>query len=209
MTRKAEEMLELHKKLSELRKHYQKNPIEEMPPSVELLKSLLAKSHDRADKIPLITLLIHEYSIFGMKGEIEELRWSQAQLEPDEPMPLIELANYYLYERNNIDKANKIIDKAINIAKCNGNYIRHAYNTRARIAKISKNYKLLEDTLVFLLNYKANSKSKDIAPEIDFLINLPENVIDEQVLKRYRDFVDHYRKFIKEKNQHKHMGGEA
>jgi tetratricopeptide (TPR) repeat protein len=205
MTKEIKEMLELHKRLSGLRKQYQRNPVKGVPPGVELLKTLLAKAHGRIEQIPLITLLIHECSIFGMKDEVEELRWRQVQLEPEEPMPLIELASYYLNERNNIDKANELIDKAITLARDNGNYIRHAYNTRARIAKKSKDYKLLEDTLVCLINYKANTKSKDIAPEIDFLVNLPENVINEQVLKQYRDLVDHYRQFVKLKNQDKRM----
>ena len=185
-------LLTIREKLRKLRKTYKPkgNIKQESPPGINFLTSLIEEADNKGDIVALSTMLDSEYSFYGMQDEVEKLRWKLAEFEPDEPMPWITLATFYYSEKNDLEQAKTIINKAIKLAKQKKRFTRHAYNTCARIARRLNDFKLLEETLVNLINYDSNPNNVDIAFERDFLVGLPNGIIDEKVLKDYQSLVE-------------------
>ncbi|MDH3473772.1 MAG: hypothetical protein OEM59_08765 [Rhodospirillales bacterium] len=71
--------------------------------------------------------------------------------------------------------------------------MRHAYNTRARIAEALNDYALLEDTLGKIIDYTPSQGSQDVNYEKDFLVGIPDKVISEDVLSKYNQLYQRIR----------------
>lgn len=180
--------------LQELRAKHKSAPAADVPEGIKLLHSMRAEASDESDFIALTTLLESECSWYGLKGEQELLTREMTEAFPEEPMPWISLAGYILHEKQDPKGAKTIIETALQKARNSGHFVRHTYNTRARIARRLRDYALLEDTLRELIAYVPNPWSQDVGYEDDFITDLPAGAISREVLERYRQIVDAGRK---------------
>lgn len=184
----------IYERVKQLRTAYRERPTEGVPPSVELLRDQLGKATEEKDIVVLSSLLQNEYSWLGMKQEEEQLTREMTTRFPDEPAPWISLAGFLLYNKGDVDEAKSVIETAITKAHAKGCFIRHAYHTRARIAKARKDYRLLEETLKFLVDFRPTPGSEDINYEDDFLKNLPAAAVNADLVERYTQLCQRTRK---------------
>jgi len=179
------DLMSLKRKLAKLRAEYRAGQDNEDPPSIKFLRSLRTESLEDSEFIVLTTLLESECSRFGLLDECESLKRQMVARFPDDPVPWIGLAGFLLHFRNDPEEARTIVEMAIEKAEKKGHFLRHAYNTRARIARQLGDYSLLEDTLEKLITYRPGPNSQDIGYERDFLVDLPPGVVLQAILDDY------------------------
>jgi tRNA U34 5-methylaminomethyl-2-thiouridine-forming methyltransferase MnmC len=91
------------------------------------------------------------------------------------------------YHHKDVEKAHAAAETAVQKALAANKMVRNAYHTRARIARSRQDYALLRNTLLALIDYgPARRDQVDIGYEDDFLDALPPDVIDPELLRKYR-----------------------
>jgi len=170
----------------QLRGRTEEEPSDKRPKSVEYLEELLGDLSDEADYIALATLLESEYSFHGMLEENERLYLEQIARQPSEPMPSISFATFLLFEANRPEDAALVIEDAIAKATAAKRFLRHAYNTAARVFKRLERYPELETILTQLTELSSVHSSPDVAYEEDFLVGLPEGSVSAKVVSNYK-----------------------
>lgn len=169
-----------------MRDQHKKRKSAGYPPSVQLLGDMVGASDPfDDDAILLRSLLCDEYCVHGLLDKWEKLARSEIEISPNEPMTWISLAGFFLHAKEDFDEALNTIEVAIGKARETGEWVRHAYCTRARIARKLENYDLLEETVRFLIDYRPAPGCIDIHLDHDFLVTLPPGKIDEEILSQY------------------------
>ncbi len=130
-------------------------------------------------------LLKEEYDWYGYTSKSIEHERELIRIFPEAPMPHIILASQLHWTMEDLDAAAEEIESAIEKAQADGNFLRHALNTRARIARAREDYSLLEETLKAIMAYRPPPQSQDIGVEKDFLTNLPDGVVSQDVVADY------------------------
>ena len=182
-----DEYFALKNELERLRAVDQSTRSGKHPETVELLRDMLNDEHNEKRIIVIMSLLSNECRLHNLIIEEEGVHRDMVRRFPDAPMPLISLAEFLLYMKNDFDDAIKVARSGIRIARKKGDFVRHAYNTLARIARKTENYQLLEETVDNLIDYKPNPGSQDVAYEYDFLVDLPKSAINSEKMERYRN----------------------
>lgn len=181
----SDEYLTLLDRLKTLRHQGKGKPPEDVPDSVQLLRDLLKNADCDEDYIALNCLLSGEYVRFGMYDEAELLMREGIGKFPHQPIPRITLADFLVIPRDDLEQALAVAEEAVTTALADGNFVRDAYNCRARVAVKSKNYALLEDTLRELIDYRPKPGGVNGRYESYFLDSLPESTLDEELRKKY------------------------
>lgn len=153
----------------------------------ELEKKIILET-DLEGLMTLRELLANEYAGHGRHDEAEALYRMLSDQRPDNPMPLIALAEAKLFFQDRPDEAMPIIDKAVDLAIKSGNFRRHALGTKARIALRMKSYGMLEDVLKQLMDLRFVRGNIDCGIERDFFDRLPPGAIDAKVASDYDKF---------------------
>jgi tetratricopeptide (TPR) repeat protein len=144
------------------------------------------KSESSAAKLrALKTLLAMQYTSVGRYEDSNRLYDQLHKEYPDNPMPLISLANNKLYYEDNYHEAMTIIDRAIDIAFRSGNFRRYALGVKARIALKIEAHALIEEILKQLMEMRFSPTNFDCGIERDFLDRLPPGAIDKEVARAY------------------------
>jgi len=159
------------------------------PSSLTVLLDLLEERVDQKERYVLLSTLAREYALVGMISDAEQTLQRQASEFRGDALPLISLAEHYLYVTSDYSKAAATIDRAIQRAQRTGHFLRQAYNTRARISRKLGDYVLLEDTILALIEYKPSTGAKDVRYEEDFLKGIPEGEVNPNVIETYRALV--------------------
>jgi hypothetical protein len=162
---------------------------EDIPPGIKLLHSMREDVTEEADYVALTTLLQSEYSWYGLIAQQEEICREMAERFQEEPMPWITLAEFLLSVREDPHQAMAAIDIGLENALMTGNFVRHAYNTKARIARKLDDYKLIESILGKLLAYKPSHGSQDVNYEKDYLEGISENEISSDLFYQYLELI--------------------
>jgi hypothetical protein len=139
-------------------------------------------------------LLASEYSFYGQHDDADKIYWDLHYQTPNEPMPLISLAEKRLYYQDNPSDAMQIIDRAIPIAMESRHFRRLALGVKARVALALRAYDIVEDVLKQLMSLKFTRQNADCGIERDFLDRLPPGVIDEQIFQDYDTYSGRARK---------------
>ena len=176
-------------RLREMRAAHKFSSAGGIPPTIEFLRSLRERATAESDIIALTTLLESECSWYGLKDEQEVINREMTVQFPDHPMPWISLAGFLLYEKDEPGEAKMVIEIALEKALKTGLFLRHAYNTQARIARRLADYVLLEDILKKLSVYVPRPGFQDVADEDDFVKDIPERTVSTKVLDRYLQVV--------------------
>lgn len=157
-----------------------------VPPSVEFLESKWATSDDEDEIAFFSALLEAEYCWYGLFEELERLHRKMVALFPQQPMVWISLASFLMTQNRALSEARRTVAIGLSRAKQSGQFIRHALNTQARIARALENYDLLAVTIGELVNHRPISGNEDIAYEDDFIRDLPDGKIAANLLELYR-----------------------
>jgi Protein of unknown function len=118
----------------------------------------------------------------------EAVKLADIAANPDEPMPLISLADQKLFYEENPQAALPIIDRAIEVAMRAGTFRRHALATKARIALALNDHAAVEDVLRRIMALTFTRGNADIGTERDFFDGLPPGSIDPDVARAYEEY---------------------
>jgi hypothetical protein len=129
-----------------------------------------------------------EHQRHGDFAAAEALLLADIAARPDEPMPLIFLAEQKLYYEEDPEAALPIIDRAIEVAMRAGMFRRHALATKARVALELKDYPAVEDVLRRIMALTFTPGNADIGVERDIFDRLPPDAIDPEVARAYDDY---------------------
>jgi len=163
-----------------------------LPPETKYSTSIIDAIEQRlkteTDPDSLRTLqfrLADEYAFYGQYANAESVYHELYRQIPNEPVPLIALAEQKLYDEHNLSDAMHIIERAIKVAMLSGHFCRLALGVKARIALELCAYNVVEDVLKQLLELKSVSEKSDCGVERDFFERLPRAVINEVVEREY------------------------
>ena len=159
-------------------------------PSVALLLALLKIKIDLFDKFVLLTLLKREYSLLGNINGEEWAHREGVRIHPEHPLPYISLANFLSLHFDvlgncALTESKSIIEEAITIAQRTGDYVIHAYTTKARICMRSEDYEQFYRTLEKLIEFQPSSKSEDVNYESEFLSRIPAKFINKDIIEKF------------------------
>lgn len=177
------ELKVLLSKLNELREEHDADG---KPKSLTALLNVLDGLEGKKERYVVMSTLATEYVLLGMIDEAERSLQRLVTEFAEDTLAWITFAEYYLYTNPNYPKAASTIDHGVQVARRTGQFLRQAYNTRARIARKLGDYTLLEETLRALTEYKPPSGAHDVRYEEDFLKAIPEGVVDPHVVDKYR-----------------------
>jgi tetratricopeptide (TPR) repeat protein len=133
-------------------------------------------------------LLAMEHTSEGNFAAAEAIRRQEFDEDPDDPTPLIHLAEQKLYYEDQADVAMTIIDSALEAAYRSGLHRRHALGVKARIALHLERHDIVENVLRDILQLKFTRKNFDVGRERDILDRLPPGSIDGEVARQYDEF---------------------
>ena len=157
----------------------------------ELINAIEERIGTESSEIKLRVLrlcLAGEYKWHSRYTEAEEIYCDLFERSPDEPFPLICLAEQKLYWEDQPERAMEIVDEAIGAAHRSGNFRRLALGVKARIAIKLKAYNVVEDVLTQLMQLDFGPGNADCGIERDFLDRTPSGAIDEEVARKYDQF---------------------
>jgi hypothetical protein len=129
--------------------------------------------------------LISEHRARGDHAAAEAVARADIAANPDEPLPLISLANQKLCDEGKPQAALPIIDRAIEVAMRAGLFRRQALATKARIALALDDYRIVEDMMRQIMALTFTPGNQDIGVERDILDRLPPDGIDAEVARAY------------------------
>jgi uncharacterized protein DUF6968/uncharacterized protein DUF3658 len=133
-------------------------------------------------------LLASEHRRRGNYAAAEAVQLADIAAHPDEPMPLIILAEQKLFYEENPQAARPIIDRAIEVAMRAGTFRRHALADKARIALALNDFAAVEEVLRRIMALTFTRGNADIGVERDFFDRLPPGSIDPQVARAYEEY---------------------
>ena len=133
-------------------------------------------------------LLAMEHTSEGDYAAAEAIRLQEFEQDPDDPMPLISLAEQKLYDEEQPELGMSIIDRAIKVAYRSGLFRRHALAVKARIALQLGQYDVVEGVLRDIMELKFTPRNFDVGRERDILDRLPPESIDSEVARQYDEY---------------------
>lgn len=110
------------------------------------------------------------------------------EAEPDDPTPLIKLAEQKLYDEEELGAGISIIDRAIDAGFRSGRFRRNALNVKARIAVVLKDYQVVQRVLTQIMQLGFERGHIDTGIARDFFDRLPAGSIDPEIARQYEEF---------------------
>ena len=173
----------IKKILNEYRKRVRSEPNEDH-------SNYIIKQIEQADsEEAIISLRIYlggEYNRIGQYEKAESLINEDINNNPDNPYPIISLAEHFHYSVVDHDKAKIYIRKAINSARKINEFLYLALGIQARLAIETEDWPLLENTLIQLTEYNHTPGNPDIYPEHDFITRIPTDKIRSEIIENYK-----------------------
>ena len=177
---------EINNRVVALRKSQQVPAERREAPTVQYLREQLAGEVPKALRRELLTLLAVEYAYLNLPKEEEETLLHAVELDPEEPLPRIALASFLQQYPDRFDEARRQAKLAIEYSETTDRFRRHALQTLARIAKDRRDYTELSAVFQSLVTLRVEKGMIDSAVENDFLVGLPDGVVDAALLEKVR-----------------------
>jgi hypothetical protein len=155
-------------------------------PTAQYLREQLAGEVPKPLRRELLTLLAVEYAYLNLPKEEEETLLQAVELDPAEPLPRIALASFLQRYPDRFDEARSQAKLAIEYSEITERFRRHALQTLARIAKDRRDYAELTTAFQALVALQVDKAMADSAVENDFLVGLPDGVVDTALLEKVR-----------------------
>jgi hypothetical protein len=159
-----------------------------MVANIGALEERIRRETDPLQLRHLKRLLAMDHASAGNYASAEAIRRQLFEEDPDDPMPLISLAEQKLYYEERPEDAMRIIETALDPAYRSGTYRRHALAVKARIALHLEQYHVVEDVMRKIMELQFKRGNFDIGRERDILERLPPGSIDPEVARRYDEY---------------------
>ena len=130
-------------------------------------------------------LLAEEHRERGNYAAAEAAFLADLDANPDDPMPLIRLANQKLNDQNQPEAAMRAVDRAVDVALRSGMFRRKALGVKARTALALGRHAAVKDVLRRILQLTFTRGNLDAGAERDFFDGLPQGSIDGDVARAY------------------------
>ena len=156
---------------------------------VHFLEDSLRRVEDN-ERYLVFLMLLGEHADHRRFMEAEDVILKITHECSDEPLAWIEIANHYLYVRQDNKKALNASSKGVETARKKGSFVVHALNTQCRIARKLEDYDLLANSIADLIAFKNPPNTPDSAYECDFLANLPEGSIDSRLISSLKELCE-------------------
>lgn len=157
-------------------------------PDIDIIAALEEQVRHESDARKLHALRFHlasEHKGRGNYAAAEVVYLADSAANPDEPLPLIWLAEQKLYFQEDPQGALATIERAIEVAMRSGLFRRQAWATKARIALALDNFAVVESAMRHIMGLTFTPGNQDIAVERDILDRLPPDGIDPAVARAY------------------------
>jgi tetratricopeptide (TPR) repeat protein len=140
---------------------------------------------DAAKRRELKFILAQEYGHAQDYAASEAIYLALVEAEPDDPTPLIKLAEQKFYFERQLEAAMRIIDRAIAVACGSGKLRRNALSVKARIALAMREFQVVEGVLKRIMQLGLEYGYTDTGGMRDFFDRLPPGSIDPEVARQY------------------------
>jgi hypothetical protein len=147
----------------------------------------LAENNDADIEKKILQVLVSEYQFIENDKLAEDSIGDLIKLDPDDPWSWCVYAEHCLYFKKDFIRALSIINTATSKAMVSGNFVRYSCAVKIRIALELKQFKLVEDTMEFLLAYYPQQGSIDNVLENDFIGRIPSGAVDRSIIDKYID----------------------
>jgi tetratricopeptide (TPR) repeat protein len=152
---------------------------------VYALKERIDSEPDAANRRELNLILAQEYRQEEDYAACEAIYLQLFETKPDDPVPLIKLAEQKLYFERQPEAAMRIIDQAVEVAYGSGNFRRNALGVKARIALAMEDFKVVEGVLTQIMQLGFEFGKIDVGFMRDFFDRLPPGSIDPELARQY------------------------
>jgi hypothetical protein len=152
---------------------------------IHALEERIDGEPDAAKSRELKLILAQEYKQEENYAAGEAIYLQLFEAKPDDPVPLIKLAEQKLYFERQPEAAMRVIDQAIKVAYGSGNFRRNALGVKARIALVMQDFKAVGDVLIRIMQLGFESGNIDVGFMRDFFDRLPPGSIDPEVVRQY------------------------
>jgi tetratricopeptide (TPR) repeat protein len=142
---------------------------------------------DGAKRRELRFILAREHKQEDDYAASEAVYLQLLERKPDEPVPLIKLAEQKLYFERQPEAAMGIIDRAIEVAYGSGNFRRNALVVKARIALVTEDFETVQRVLTQIMQLGFEYGNIDVGFRRDFFDRLPPGSIDSEVARQFFD----------------------
>jgi hypothetical protein len=153
--------------------------------AIRVLQERIDSEPDAAKRRQLKFFLAWEHQQEKDYAACEAIYLQLFETKPDDPVPLIKLAEQKLYFEKQPEAAMRIIDRAIGAAYDSGNFRRNALGVKARIALARDDFKIVEGVLTQIMQLGFEYGNTDVGFRRDFLDRLPPGSIDPEVTRQY------------------------
>jgi hypothetical protein len=153
--------------------------------AIHVLTERIDSEPDAAKRRELKLILAQEYKQEEDYAACEAIYLQLFETKPDDPVPLIKLAEQKLYFEGQPEAAMRIIDRAIEAAYGSGNFRRNALGVKARIALATEDFDIVEGVLIRIMQLGFEYGNIDAGFRRDFFDRLPPGSIDPEVALQY------------------------
>jgi len=155
--------------------------------AIRVLQERIDSELDAAKRRALKFILAHEYLQEDDYAACEAIYLQLFETKPDDPIPLIKLAEQKLCFERQSETAMRVIDRAIEVAYGSGNFRRNALGVKARIALAMEDFQIVEAVLTQIMQLGFEYGNVDVGFRRDFLDRLPPGSIDPEVALQYEE----------------------
>jgi hypothetical protein len=156
--------------------------------AIHILKERIDSEPDAAKRRELKLILAQEYKQEEDYAACEVIYLQLFETKPDDPVPLMKLAEQKLYFERQPEAAMRIIDRAIEAAYGSGNFRRNALGVKARIALAMEDFAIVEGVLIRIMQLGFEYGNTDAGFRRDFFDRLPPGSIDPEVARQYDEY---------------------
>ena len=153
--------------------------------AIHILRERIDSEPDALKRRELKLILAQEYKQEENYAACETIYLQLFETKPDDPVPLIKLAEQKLYFERQPEAAMRIIDRAIEAAYGSGNLRRNALGVKARIALAMGDFEIVEGVLIQIMQLGFEYGNIDVGFRRDFFDRLPPGSIDPEVARQY------------------------
>jgi hypothetical protein len=152
---------------------------------IHAIEERIDSEPDAAKRRELKFILAREFNQEEDYAACEVIYLGLFETKPEDPIPLIKLAEQKLYFEKQREAAMRIIDRAIEAAYDSGNCRRNALGVKARIALAMEDFKIVEGVLIRIMQLGFEYGNVDVGFWRDFFDRLPPGSIDPEVARQY------------------------
>jgi hypothetical protein len=149
------------------------------------LNAFYLEAQDDDQRFSATSMLADHYHQTKADGRALAAIRQSITIFPERVEAWLALAEHFHYYQINLDEAASAIEVALQKAIVENCQVRQVLGVRIRIALERGEYGVVNDSLARLVEYKVPKGGFDVALERDFVSRIPEQTVDEKLLRQY------------------------